>query len=132
MFGAQCIVVAIDAKRVGNRWEVFTHGGRTATGRDAINWAKEVQAHGAGEILLTSMDADGTKNGFDLILTKAVTTAVSIPVIASGGAGSLEHFYDVFAIGGADAALAASVFHFGEISIPAVKSFLKQKKVDVR
>ncbi len=131
-FGAQCIVVAIDAKRVGDRWEVFTHGGRMATGKDAIDWAKEAQAKGAGEILLTSMDADGTKNGFDVILTKAVTAAVSIPVIASGGAGALEHFYEVFAEGGADAALAASVFHYGEISIPEVKIFLKQKKVNVR
>ena len=131
-FGSQCIVVAIDAKYVGNRWEVFTHGGRVATGKDAIDWAKEVQAKGAGEILLTSMDADGTKNGFDLPLTKAVAAAVSIPVIASGGAGTLEHFYQVFAEGGADAALAASVFHYGEISIPEVKAFLKQKKVNVR
>ena len=132
MFGAQCIVVAIDAKRVGDHWEVFTHGGRTATGRDVIAWAKEAQAYGAGEILLTSMDADGTKNGFDVALTKAVTAAVSIPVIASGGAGTLEHFYQVFADAQADAALAASVFHYGEISIPQVKSFLKQKKVNVR
>lgn len=132
MFGAQCIVVAIDAKRVGDHWEVFTHGGRTSTGKDAIDWAVEAQAKGAGEILLTSMDADGTKNGFDLPLTHALTTAVSIPVIASGGAGTLEHFYAIFAEGGADAALAASVFHYGEISIPEVKKFLKQKKVNVR
>jgi imidazole glycerol-phosphate synthase subunit HisF len=131
-FGAQCIVVAIDAKRVGDRWEVFTHGGRTSTGKDVIDWAKEAQAKGAGEILLTSMDADGTKNGFDLPLTKAVAAAVSIPVIASGGAGTLEHFYKVFAEAGADAALAASVFHYGEIPIPEVKAFLKQKKVNVR
>lgn len=132
MFGSQCIVVAIDAKRVGNRWEVFTHGGRTAAGRDAIEWARHAQAQGAGEILLTSMDADGTKNGFDVNLTKAVTAAVTIPVIASGGAGTLEHFYQIFAEGGADAALAASVFHYGEISIPEVKSFLKEKRVQVR
>ena len=132
MFGAQCIVVAIDAKRVGNRWEVFTHGGRIATGKDAIDWAVEAQAKGAGEILLTSMDADGTKDGFDLPLTRAVTSAVSIPVIASGGAGTLEHFYEVFTVGGADAALAASMFHYGEISIPEVKTFLRQKKVNVR
>ncbi len=132
MFGSQCIVVAIDAKRVGDHWEVFTHGGRTATGKDAVQWAKEAEAQSAGEILLTSMDADGTKNGFDLMLTKAVATAVNIPVIASGGAGSLEHFYEVFAAGGADAALAASVFHFGEIPIPKVKKFLKEKKVNVR
>ncbi len=117
-FGSQCIVVAIDAKRVGDHWEVFTHGGRIATGKDAIDWAKEAQAKGAGEILLTSMDADGTKNGFDLALTRAVAAAVSIPVIASGGAGTLEHFYQIFAESGADAALAASVFHYGEISDP--------------
>jgi cyclase len=132
MFGAQCIVVAIDAKRVGNRWKVFTHGGRKETGRDVIEWAKQAQTLGAGEILLTSMDADGTKNGFDLALTKAVTAAVSIPVIASGGAGTLEHFYQVFTEAGADAALAASVFHYGEISIPEVKTYLKQKKVNMR
>jgi len=131
-FGSQCIVVAIDAKRVGDRWEVFTHGGRTATGKDAVSWAREAQAQGAGEILLTSMDADGTKNGFDLPLTRAVTAAVSIPVIASGGAGTLEHFYQVFSESSADAALAASVFHYGEISVPEVKEFLKQQKVNVR
>jgi len=131
-FGSQCIVVAIDAKLVGHRWEVFTHGGRKETGRDVIEWAKRAQALGAGEILLTSMDADGTKNGFDLRLTKVVASAVSIPVIASGGAGTLEHFYDVFANAGADAALAASVFHYGEISITEVKTFLKQKKVNIR
>jgi len=131
-FGAQCIVVAIDAKRVGDHWEVFTHGGRTSTGKDVIDWAVEAQAKGAGEILLTSMDADGTKNGFNLELTRALTAAVGIPVIASGGAGTLEHFYEVFAVGGADAALAASVFHYGEILIPEVKKFLKQKKVNVR
>ena len=131
-FGAQCIVVAIDAKRIGDHWEVFTHGGRTATGKDVIKWAKEAQSKGAGEILLTSMDADGTKNGFDIALTKAVAAAVNIPVIASGGAGNLEHFYEVFAQGHADAALAASVFHYGEIPIPEVKKFLKQKKVNVR
>ena len=132
MFGSQCIVVAIDAKRVGGRWEVFTHGGRTATGKDAILWAKQAESLGAGEILLTSMDADGTKNGYDLPLTKAVTEAVNIPVIASGGAGSLEHFEQVFTKAGADAALAASVFHFGEIPVPKVKQYLKEKKVGVR
>jgi cyclase len=132
MFGTQCIVVAIDAKRVGGHWEVFTHGGRRATGQDAVEWAKKAQVLGAGEILLTSMDADGTKNGFDLPLTKAVAAAVSIPLIASGGAGTLEHFYQVFVEAAADAALAASVFHYGEISIPEVKTFLKQKKVNVR
>ncbi|MDE2027763.1 MAG: imidazole glycerol phosphate synthase subunit HisF [Candidatus Omnitrophica bacterium] len=132
MFGSQCIVVAIDAKRVGSRWEVFTHGGRKPAAKDAVAWAKEAESKGAGEILLTSMDADGTKNGFDLDLTKAVAAAVNIPVIASGGAGSLEHFYKVFIEGGADAALAASVFHFGEIPVPEVKKFLKEKKVNVR
>lgn len=132
LFGAQCIVVAIDAKRTDDHWQVFTHGGRTATGLNAVKWAKAAESRGAGEILLTSMDADGTKNGFDVELTKAITEAVNIPVIASGGAGKLEDFYDVFAKAGADAALAASVFHYGEISIPEVKSFLKQKKVSVR
>jgi imidazole glycerol-phosphate synthase subunit HisF len=132
MFGSQCIVVAIDAKRVNNSWEVFTHGGRTATGKDVILWAKQVEALGAGEILLTSMDADGTKNGYDLALTKAVAQAVNIPVIASGGAGTLRHFADVFTQTGADAALAASVFHFGEIPIAKVKEYLKQQKVNVR
>jgi len=132
MFGSQCIVVAIDAKRVGNRWEVFTHGGRTPTGRDAIVWARQAQANGAGEILLTSMDADGTQNGYDLPLTKAVAESVSIPVIASGGAGTLEHFYQLFHETQADAALAASVFHYGTIPVPEVKEFLKQKKVSVR
>jgi len=132
MFGSQCIVVAIDAKRVEDHWEVFTHGGRTLTKKDAILWAKEAQAQGAGEILLTSMDADGTKNGYDLPLTKAVAQAVNIPVIASGGAGSLESFYDVFTQTGADAALAASVFHYGELPIPQVKQYLKQKKVNIR
>ncbi|MBF0489868.1 MAG: imidazole glycerol phosphate synthase subunit HisF [Candidatus Omnitrophica bacterium] len=132
MFGSQCIVVAIDAKKVGDHWEVFTHGGRTATQRNVILWAKEVAALGAGEILLTSMDADGTKNGYDLPLTKAVADAVNIPVIASGGAGKLEDFYRVFTETGADAALAASVFHYGEIPIPEVKRYLKEKKVGVR
>ncbi|MBF0503731.1 MAG: imidazole glycerol phosphate synthase subunit HisF [Candidatus Omnitrophica bacterium] len=132
MFGSQCIVVAIDAKRTGNRWEVYTHGGRTPTGRDAIDWAREAQIHGAGEILLTSMDADGTQNGYDLSLTGAVAQAVSIPVIASGGAGALEHFYQLFNDTTADAALAASVFHYGTIPVFQVKEYLKQKKVSVR
>ncbi len=131
-FGSQCIVVAIDAKRVGDHWEVFTHGGRNSTGKNAILWAKEVAELGAGEILLTSMDADGTKAGFDIALTKAVAEAVNIPVIASGGAGSLEDFKNVFIQTGADAALAASVFHYGEIPIPQVKQYLKQEKVNVR
>ena len=132
MFGSQCIVAAIDAKRAADHWEVFTHGGRTPAGRDAITWAREVQAQGAGEILLTSMDADGTKNGYDLPLTRAVAQAVSIPVIASGGAGTLGHFYELFNETQADAALAASVFHYGTIAIPQVKEFLKQQKVSVR
>lgn len=131
-FGSQCIVVAIDAKKVGNSWEVFIHGGRTSTGKDVIAWAKQVEMMGAGEILLTSMDADGTKNGYDIALTQAVCNAVNIPVIASGGAGQLSHFQDVFMQTKADAALAASVFHFGEIPIPKVKEFLKQHKVNVR
>ena len=132
MFGSQCIVVAIDAKKMGKGFEVFTHGGRTATKKDAVLWAKQAQEQGAGEILLTSMDADGTKNGYDLSLTKAIADAVTIPVIASGGAGSLEHFYQVFTQTGADASLAASVFHYGEIPIPDVKKYLKEKKVSVR
>ncbi len=132
MFGSQCIVVAIDAKRVGDRFEVFTHGGRKSTGKEAIAWAKEVEQLGAGEILLTSMDADGTKNGYDIALTKAVSEAVSIPVIASGGAGQLAHFAEVFKHTKAQAALAASVFHFGDIPIPEVKTYLKQEKVNVR
>lgn len=132
MFGTQCIVVAIDAKKVNNRYEVFTHGGRNPTGKDAILWARQVQDLGAGEILLTSMDADGTKNGFDVALTKAVCDAVTIPVIASGGAGTLEHFYQVFSQTTVDAALAASVFHFGELPIPQVKQFLKERRVCIR
>ncbi len=132
IFGSQCIVVAIDAKRSGSHWEVFTHGGRTPSGKDAILWAQEVAVLGAGEILLTSMDTDGTKNGFDIPLTKAICDAVNIPVIASGGVGALEHFNQVFTQTGADAALAASVFHYGELTIGQVKEFLKNKKVNVR
>ncbi|MBM4079434.1 MAG: imidazole glycerol phosphate synthase subunit HisF, partial [Planctomycetes bacterium] len=115
-FGSQCIVVAIDAKRAAQpgQWEVFTHGGRTPTGRDALKWAAEAEERGAGEILLTSMDCDGTKNGYDIELTRAVSERLEIPVIASGGAGNLLHIYDVFAAGKADAALAASIFHYGE------------------
>ncbi len=131
-FGSQCIVVAIDAKRVGSRWEAFTYGGRTSTGKDALLWAREAAALGAGEVLLTSMDADGTKNGYDIPLTKAVCGAVNVPVIASGGVGTLEHFRDVFVLTGVDAALAASVFHYGELTVGQVKEFLKQKKVNVR
>ena len=130
-FGSQCIVVAVDAKRVGDRWEIFTHGGRTPTGIDAIDWVKDVQKFGAGEILLTSMDADGTKDGFDLALTKAVADAVTIPVIASGGAGTLQSFADVFQKTGADAALAASVFHYNQFTIEQVKNFLREKKLRI-
>ena len=131
-FGSQCIVVAIDAKRETNTWKVFINGGRTATGKDAVAWAKEAEKQGAGEILLTSMDCDGTKKGFDLSLTKAICNAVKIPVIASGGAGSLEDFYQVFSKTTADAALAASVFHYGEIAIPEVKKFLQKKSIPIR
>jgi len=144
-FGSQCIVVAIDAKLRINpplaknaagarakRWEVFINGGRTPTGIDVLEWAKKSARLGSGEILLTSMDYDGTKDGYDLDLTKAVSSAVGIPVIASGGAGSLEDFYNVFTLGQADAALAASLFHYGEYSVKQVKEYLKQKNVAVR
>jgi len=132
-FGSQCIVVAIDAKRVGEgRWGVFTHGGRRPTPLDAVEWAVRVQELGAGEILLTSMDADGTKSGYDIALTRAVSEAVHIPVIASGGAGSLQHMADVLREGKADAVLAASIFHFGEYTVADVKRFLKQKGIEVR
>jgi len=131
-FGSQCIVVAIDAKKGNGSWEVFTHGGRTATGKDAVKWAKEVEKLGAGEILLTSMDFDGTKNGYDIALTDAICKAVNIPVIASGGAGKLEDFTDLFNRTQADAALAASVFHYGELTVGDVKKALKKKKVNVR
>ena len=135
-FGAQCIVVAIDAKRRaaedGGGWEVYTHGGRNPVGLDAIAWAKEVERRGAGEILLTSMDSDGTKAGYDLELTAAVSEAVRIPVIASGGAGTLEHMAEVLDTGKADAVLAASVFHFGEYTVADVKEFLAAKGVAVR
>ena len=132
-FGSSTIVVAIDAKRVGeNKWEVYIHGGRTATGIDAVNWAKAVESLGAGEILLTSMDRDGTKSGYDIELTRAISEAVSIPVIASGGAGKKEHFYEAFTEGKADAALAASLFHFKELTIEEVKSYLKERGITVR
>jgi cyclase len=132
-FGSQCVVVAIDAKRRSpGSWEVYIKGGREATGIDAVEWAKKVESLGAGEILLTSMDADGTKDGYDVPLTRAVSEAVNIPVIASGGCGKLEHFYEVFTEGKADAALAASIFHFKEITISEVKAYLREKGITVR
>ena len=130
-FGSQCIVVAIDAKRVGKSWNIFLNGGRVDTGIDPINWAKEVYNRGAGEILLTSMDADGTKAGFDNELNQAISSVVDIPVIASGGAGSMEHIKDAFEAG-ADAALAASIFHFREIDIMDLKRYLKENNIPVR
>ena len=131
-FGNQCIVVAIDAKKKGNSWEVYVNGGRISTGIDAIQWAKKVEKLGAGEILLTSMDRDGTKSGFDLNLTKEVSSSVSIPVIASGGIGEINHFADGVKKGGASALLAASVFHFGEFSISEVKKHLISQGINVR
>ncbi len=131
-FGNQCIVVAIDAKMINNNWMVVTHGGRTPTNLLAIEWAKELAARGAGEILLTSMEHDGTKSGFALGITKEITDAVPIPVIASGGAGTLQHFAEVFQLANADAALAASIFHFKEISIPDLKNYLNNNKIPVR
>lgn len=132
-FGSQCIVVAIDAKRnAGGGWEVFTHGGRKPRGLDVVEWARKVESLGAGEILLTSMDRDGTKDGYDLELTRAVSLATSIPVIASGGAGTIEHLYEAFETGLADAALAASIFHFGVFTIPETKEYLSRKGVRVR
>ena len=133
-FGSQCIVVAIDARRNtdGDGWTVFTHGGRQSTDKDAVAWATEAVERGAGEILLTSMDKDGTKSGYDLELTRAISDAVSVPVIASGGVGTLEHMYDGIVKGKADAVLAASIFHFGEFTIPQVKEYLKNKGIEVR
>ncbi|AHM63885.1 imidazole glycerol phosphate synthase [Paenibacillus polymyxa] len=133
-FGSQCIVVAIDAKynEAWGEWEVYTHGGRTPSGIRALAWAKEAEQLGAGEILLTSMNADGTKDGFDLPLTSAVSDTVGIPVIASGGAGKQEHFYDVFTSGKADAGLAATIFHYKEIGIPELKRDLKRRGVEIR
>jgi imidazole glycerol-phosphate synthase subunit HisF len=145
MFGSQCIVLAIDARRNpasrepmpgrdvdGQGWTVYTHGGRNPTTRDAVEWAKEGVQRGAGEILLTSMDRDGTKAGYDLELTRAISGAVSVPVIASGGVGTLEHLYEGIVKGKADAVLAASIFHFGEFTIPQVKKYLKERGVEVR
>lgn len=132
-FGRQCVVIAIDAKKNGRgRYEVYANGGTVGTGLDAVEWAVEAERAGAGEVLLTSMDCDGTKEGFDLELTRAVAQAVNIPVIASGGAGEEEHFYDVLTKGGADAALAASLFHFGILKIEELKIYLKQRGVPVR
>ena len=132
-FGSQCIVVAIDAKKTAeNKWTVFTHGGREATNLDALEFAKLAQNNGAGEILLTSMDKDGTKSGYDIELTKAISQSLTIPVIASGGVGTLEHIRDGISLGGASAVLAASIFHFGEYSIAEVKEYLKSQSVPVR
>jgi len=136
-FGSQCIVVAIDAKQVSAegeplRWEVFTHGGRNFTGIDAVGWAEKMTEYGAGEILLTSMDKDGTKSGFNLALTRAISDAVDVPVIASGGVGNLQHLVDGVVEGKADAVLAASIFHFGEYSIPQAKAYMAAQGVEVR
>ena len=132
-FGSQCVVVAIDARRrEEGGWEVYTHGGRRPVGLDAVEWAGRAEQFGAGEILLTSMDCDGTRNGYDIELTRAVSDAVRIPVIASGGAGRVEHFYDVLTAGGASAVLAASLFHFGELSIGDVKTYLRSRGLEVR
>ena len=133
-FGSQCVVVAIDVKRRpdGSGWNVYRSGGRIDTGLDAVEWAKKAEALGAGEILLTSMDGDGTKAGYDLDVTRAIAEAVSIPVIASGGAGTLEHFKDAFTVGKADAALAASLFHYKELEIRQVKEYLRKEGISVR
>ncbi len=132
-FGAQCIVVAVDAKKVSDeKWEIFTHGGRNKTGIDAIDFAKKAEDHGAGEILLTSMDRDGTKKGYDIDLLSKITSNLSVPVIASGGVGSLEHLYEGIKKGGASAVLAASIFHYGEYTIKQTKEYLKSKNVSVR
>jgi len=131
-FGSQCIVIAIDAKKKGESWEVYTHGGRTPSGIDAVLWAKQMEEIGAGEILLTSMDRDGTKDGYDILLTRTISEQVGIPVIASGGVGNLEHLYDGLVLGKADAVLAASIFHYREYTIQQVKSYLKERGVTVR
>ena len=136
-FGSQCIVVAIDAKKVSaesepNRWEIFTHGGRKPTGLDAVEWAKRMTDYGAGEILLTSMDRDGTKNGFDIALTRAISDAVPVPVIASGGVGNLQHLVDGVIQGGADAVLAASIFHFAEYTVADAKRYMQNAGVEMR
>ena len=136
-FGSQCIVIAIDAKKVSaesepNRWEIFTHGGRKPTGIDAVEWAQRMTGYGAGEVLLTSMDRDGTKNGFDIALTRAIADAVPVPVIASGGVGNLQHLVDGVLQGGADAVLAASIFHFGEFSIQQAKEYMRASGIEMR
>lgn len=136
-FGSQCIVVAVDAKKVSepgepDRWEIFTHGGRKPTGLDAIEWVRRMVSYGAGEILLTSMDRDGTKTGFDLELNKAVSDAVDVPLIASGGVGDLQHLVDGVLKGGADAVLAASIFHFGEYTIPEAKQYMADHGIEMR
>jgi imidazole glycerol-phosphate synthase subunit HisF len=131
-FGSQCVVVAIDAKRVQDHWEVFTHGGRNATGIDACAWAEQMAEYGAGEILLTSMDRDGTKDGYDLPMTRAISDRVSIPLIASGGVGTPEHLYQGFAEGHASAALAASIFHYREYTIAECKKYLHERGIPVR
>jgi cyclase len=131
-FGSQCIVVAIDAKSINRHWQVYTHGGRRPAGRDAVEWAREVEGLGAGEILLTSMDRDGTGDGYDLALTRAVAEAASVPVIASGGVGRLEHLREGLVEGHADAALVASLFHFGRHTVPEAKRYLDERGVPVR
>jgi len=131
-FGSQCIVVAIDAKQVGDHWEVFTHGGRNATGIDAIEWAKKMVALGAGELLVTSMDRDGTKVGFNLALNRAISDAVDVPIIASGGAGNLVHLVEGVQEGGADAVLAASIFHYGEYTVRQAKEYMRDCGIEVR
>lgn len=131
-FGSQCIVVAIDAKKTGKDWEIFTHGGRNPTGLNAISWAKEMVRRGAGELLITSMDKDGTKSGFDNELNAAISSEVDVPIIASGGVGNLDHLVDGIIEGKADAVLAASIFHFGEYTITEAKNHMRQKKIEVR
>ena len=131
-FGSQCIVLAIDAKRNGTSWDVYENGGRKNVGLDAVKWAEQGVGSGAGELLVTSIDADGTKNGFDIPLYKAIRKKVKVPIIASGGAGTMEHFSEVFKEANADAALAASIFHFGEIAIPALKQWLSDNQVEIR